>query len=77
LDSEKTPSTVKTDLQARADLKRQLSFRDVFFLSFGGQSPLLSILTFGAVALTLAGYLGPIAVLLATLVVLANGLVAN
>ena len=45
--------------------------------AFGGQSPLLSILTFGAVAITLAGYLGPIAVLLATLVVLANGLVAH
>lgn len=61
----------------KEDLKRQLSFRDVFFLSFGGQSPLLSILTYGAVALSLAAYLGPIAVLLATLVVLGNGLVAH
>jgi amino acid transporter len=63
--------------EQKGDLKRQLSFRDVFFLSFGGQSPLLSILTYGAVALSLAGYLGPIAVLLATLVVLGNGLVAH
>jgi amino acid transporter len=77
LSSSDTTATGETADVRQKDLKRQLSFRDVFFLSFGGQSPLLSILTFGAVALSLAGYLGPIAVLLATLVVLTNGLVAH
>jgi len=75
--SSNLPVTPKTSGVEKKDLKRQLSFRDVFFLSFGGQSPLLSILTFGAVALSFAGLLGPIAVLLGTLVVLANGLVAH
>jgi len=75
--SSNVSGTLESSEKQRKDLKRQLSFRDVFFLSFGGQSPLLSILTFGAVALSLAGVLGPIAVLLGTLVVLANGLVAH
>jgi hypothetical protein len=44
-----------SESQLNVDLKRQLSFRDVFFLSFGGQSPLLSLLTYGAVALSLGG----------------------
>jgi amino acid transporter len=75
--AKRTAATAEVSDVRQKDLKRQLSFRDVFFLSFGGQSPLLSILTYGAVALSLAGYLGPVAVLLATLVVLANGLVAH
>lgn len=69
---------VKTsDTQQSKDLKRQLSFRDVFFLSFGGQSPLLSLLTYGAVALSLGGYFAPIIILIGTAVVLVNGLVVH
>ena len=57
------------------ELKRDLSFRDVFFLSFGGMSPLLSLLTYGAVALTYGGLLSPVVMLLGTVLVLFNGLV--
>ena len=57
------------------ELKRDLSFRDVFFLSFGGMSPLLSLLTYGAVALAYGGLLSPIVMLLGTFLVLFNGLV--
>ncbi len=57
------------------ELKRSLSFRDVFFLSFGGMSPLLSLLTYGAVALSYGGKLAPIVIVLGTLLVLINGLV--
>jgi amino acid transporter len=74
----KSPADVKTsDAQQSKDIKRELSFSDVFFLSFGGQSPLLSLLTYGAVALTLGGYLAPIIILFGTGVVLVNGLVVN
>ena len=66
-----------SDIQQSKDLKRQLSFSDVFFLSFGGQSPLLSLLTYGAVALSLGGYFAPIIILIGTGVVLINGLVVN
>ena len=69
---------VKTsDKQQGKDIKRQLSFSDVFFLSFGGQSPLLSLLTYGAVALSLGGYFAPVIILIGTAVVLVNGLVVN
>ena len=43
----------------KGELVRHLTFRDLFFLSFGGMSPLLSILTYGAFAYTLAGYDAP------------------
>ncbi len=58
-------------------MRRQLTFKEIFFLSFGGQSPLLSLLTYGAVALSLGGYLAPIILLIATLIVLANGMVVQ
>ncbi|MCL4356859.1 MAG: amino acid permease [Candidatus Thermoplasmatota archaeon] len=57
------------------ELKRHLSFRDVFFLSFGGMSPLLSLLTYGAVALSYGGLIAPIIIVLGTMLVLVNGLV--
>ena len=66
-----------SETQQNKGLKRQLSFSDVFFLSFGGQSPLLSLLTYGAVALSLGGYFAPIIILFGTGVVLVNGLVVN
>jgi queuine/archaeosine tRNA-ribosyltransferase len=47
--SNTTPAVAGTPDIRERDLKRRLSFRDVFFLSFGGQSPLLSILAYGAV----------------------------
>ena len=57
------------------ELPRHLSFRDVFFLSFGGMSPLLSLLTYGAVALSYGGLLSPLIMIIGTLLVLINGLV--
>ncbi len=57
------------------ELQRHLSFRDVFFLSFGGMSPLLSLLTYGAVALSYGGLLTPLIMIVGTLLVLINGLV--
>ena len=60
--------------QQNGELQRKLTFKDVFFLSFGGMSPLLSILTYGAFAITLAGYNAPIVMIIGTLLVLLNGL---
>jgi amino acid transporter/CBS domain-containing protein len=59
---------------SKNDLARTLSFKDLFFLSFGGMSPLLSILTYGAFAITLAGYDAPLVMVIGTLLVLLNGL---
>lgn len=59
------------------ELQRHLTFKDIFFLSFGGMSPLLSILTYGAFAFTLAGYDAPIVMVIGTLLVLINGLSVN
>ncbi|MHB1440033.1 MAG: amino acid permease [Cuniculiplasma sp.] len=58
----------------KGELGRHLTFKDVFFLSFGGMSPLLSILTYGAFAITLAGNDAPIVMIIGTLLVLVNGL---
>ena len=59
---------------SKGELTRHLTFKDVFFLSFGGMSPLLSILTYGAFAITLAGYDAPLVMIVGTLLVLVNGL---
>jgi amino acid transporter len=56
------------------ELTRHLTFKDVFFLSFGGMSPLLSILTYAAFAITLAGYDAPIVMIIGMFLVLVNGL---
>ncbi|MCL4341137.1 MAG: amino acid permease [Candidatus Thermoplasmatota archaeon] len=58
----------------KGELVRHLTFRDLFFLSFGGMSPLLSILTYGAFAYTLAGYDAPLVMIIGTALVLVNGL---
>jgi amino acid transporter len=77
LPNDSTADVKTLDKQQSKDLKRQLSFRDAFFLSFGGQSPLLSLLTYGAVALSLGGYFAPIIILIGAAVVLVNGLVVQ
>ena len=56
-------------------LKRELEFRDIFFLSLGGQAPFLSMLTYATAVLLLALYFSPIVVLIGTAVVLINGIV--
>ncbi|MCY0860288.1 MAG: APC family permease [Sulfolobaceae archaeon] len=54
--------------------QRVLNFLDIVFLSLGGQSPFLSILTYGAVVIATIGTFAPIAVILGTLLTLINGL---
>lgn len=57
------------------ELRRILSFREVFFASLGGQSPFLSITTYGTAVILYAGLLAPLAALAGTLIVLVNGMV--
>ncbi|PSN86086.1 hypothetical protein B9Q02_03665 [Candidatus Marsarchaeota G1 archaeon BE_D] len=59
------------------ELKRALGLKETFFISLGGQSPLLSLLTYGAAVLSISGFFSPIAVLLGTLLVLLNGSVVS
>jgi len=47
----------------------------LFFLSFGGRAPLISLLMFGTATIILAGEAAPLAMLIATVVVSVNGLV--
>ncbi|WP_338602373.1 APC family permease [Sulfolobus tengchongensis] len=53
----------------------KLTFKDLFFISFGGQAPFISLLTFGTVMISEVGTKAPLAMLTATIVVLFNGLV--
>lgn len=55
----------------------KIKFVDLFFLSLGGQSPFLSILTYGIGAFLLAGSFGAIAIILGTLLVAIDGLVVT
>ncbi len=54
---------------------RKLGFKETFFLAFGGQAPFISLLTFGTVMISMVGVAGAFAMIIATFVVLANGLV--
>ncbi|BBG24371.1 APC family permease [Sulfuracidifex tepidarius] len=56
-------------------LKRTLSFKDLFFLSIGGQGPFISLIAFGTVMLSIAGKFAVISMMTATIIVLLNGLV--
>ncbi|MEM3856565.1 MAG: amino acid permease, partial [Saccharolobus sp.] len=56
--------------QEKQEPKRHLSFIDIVFLSMGGQSPFLSILTYGLTVFLLVGAFAPIAIILGTLLVL-------
>ena len=67
--------TTRRSYGERATLKRQLSFMDVYFASIGGQSPFLSILTYGTAMIIYVGIMAPLAALLGTVLVLFNGLV--
>ncbi|MGC9106220.1 MAG: APC family permease [Thermoprotei archaeon] len=55
--------------------KREIHLIDLVFLSFGGQSPYLSVLSYGVYAYILAGGFAPIAIAIGTLLILLNGLV--
>ena len=60
---------------SKNDEKSRLKMLDLFFLSFGGQAPFISLLTFGTVMISIVGTSAAFAMILATLVVLFNGLV--
>jgi amino acid transporter len=53
---------------------RELGLLDIVFLSFGGQSPFLSVLSYGTYAFLLAKGFAPLAIIIGTLIVLVNGL---
>jgi len=55
----------------------KIRFVDLFFLSFGGQSPFLSVLTYGVSTFILAGSFGSFAIILGTLLVAIDGLVVT
>jgi len=74
--SNSSPSNSKPPLKQQPQQpKREIGLRDLVFLSLGGQSPFLSVLVYGAVALQSAGFFGPIAITLGTFLVLLNGMV--
>lgn len=56
-------------------MRRELGFIDLVFLSFGGQSPFLSVLSYGLFVFMAVGTAAPLAIVLGTLMVLINGLV--
>ncbi len=62
-----------TSIESKSQLKRDVGFADIFFMSFGGQAPFLSMLTYATAALLLALFFSPIVLIIGTLVVLING----
>jgi amino acid transporter len=66
---------MESSYETRRVLRREIGLLDLVFLSFGGQSPFLSILSYGVLVLTSVGAIAPVAILLGTLMVLVNGLV--
>ena len=55
--------------------EKKLSFPELFFISFGGQAPFISLLTFGTVMIAMVGTAGALAMMIATIVVFFNGIV--
>ncbi|AWR95289.1 APC family permease [Acidianus brierleyi] len=66
---------VETNKKVVSKKSKKLSFTDLFFISFGGQAPFISLLTFGTVMIGLVGTAGAFAMIIATIVVLFNGMV--
>jgi len=60
-------------IESKSQLKRTIGFADIFFMSFGGQAPFLSMLTYATAALILTLFFSPIVLIIGTLVVLING----
>ncbi|WP_157463143.1 APC family permease [Caldisphaera lagunensis] len=79
---ESDPKPAETDsianylrLRRTTTLKRKLSFRDLFFLSLGGQAPFLSLLTYATGVIIYSFLFSPLIIILGALLVLINGLV--
>ncbi len=66
--------TIKKIENSRNVLERHIGFTDIFFMSFGGQAPFLSMLTYATAALLLALLFSPIVLIIGTMVVFINGL---
>ncbi len=66
--------TIKKIENSRNVLERHIGFTDIFFMSFGGQAPFLSMLTYATAALLLALLFSPIVLIIGTVVVFINGL---
>ncbi len=78
LNNDKT--NLKTDylrLKRTSALKKRLSFKDLFFLSLGGQAPFLSLLTYATSVIIYSFIFSPIIIILGSLLVLINGLVVS
>ncbi|BCU66950.1 amino acid permease [Sulfolobales archaeon HS-7] len=60
--------------QSKSQLKREISFFDIFFMSMGGQAPFLSLLSYGTAVFTVTLLFSPITVIIGTIVVLFNGI---
>lgn len=61
------------ELESKSKLTRSVGFADIFFMSFGGQAPFLSMLTYATAALILTLFFSPIVLIIGTFVVLING----
>ncbi|KQB34548.1 MULTISPECIES: APC family permease [Acidiplasma] len=70
---EKMENIKNVSTESKSQLKRHVGFADIFFMSFGGQAPFLSMLTYATAALLLALFFSPIVLIIGTLVVLING----
>ena len=56
-------------IATRRKAPKQLRFRDLLFILFGGQAPLISMLTFGTAMIALAGSGAALAMIIATTIV--------
>ncbi len=61
--------------QRNEEPKRVIGVLDLIFLSLGGQSPFLSVLTYGVEAYLIIGTGASLAIILGTVLVLINGMV--
>ncbi|BBD73849.1 amino acid permease [Sulfodiicoccus acidiphilus] len=68
-------ATEESHRDAPSPLRRELDFKDIFFLSLGGQAPFLSMLTYVTAVFTFSGSFSPIVMVVATGIVFVNGVV--
>ncbi|QKQ99108.1 APC family permease [Metallosphaera tengchongensis] len=61
--------------QRDSEPRREIGVLDLIFISLGGQSPFLSVLTYGVAAYDVVGRGAALAVILGTVLVLVNGMV--
>lgn len=57
------------------NISKKLSLRELFFIALGGESPFISLISFGTFTVAIAGRNAPLAALIGLCIVLLNGLV--